>query len=955
MKVAQVSSIDEVLPDESSQGDLTFIELGLHKVEVRLGEDPVADPPGPPEALPVPVDVDQESLSPAEAQELCSLLQRHRGVFAANDDDFGMTTTVKHTIPTGTTRPLKERYRRIPPHLHQEVKDHLKTLLSKGVIKESTSPWASPIVLVRKKCGGLRLCVDYRRLNAATTADAFPLPRVDESLEALRGAKYFSTVDLASGYWQIAMDEVDREKTAFTTPMGLYEFNRMPFGLSNAPATFQRFMERCFGDQSCETLMFYLDDIIVFSADFQSHLERLDMVFSRLAKHGLKAKPSKCHLLKTSINFLGHVASEDGIGTDPDKCSALEGWPIPTSAKALRQFLGFAGYYRRFVKDFSKVAKPLFALTSRPKKGSRKAKSDPPFTWTPECQEAFDHLRQSLMSPPILAYPDYSQPFILYTDASNLGLGAVLSQVQDGKERVIAYASRGLRKAERNDAHYSAFKLELLALKWAITEKFREYLMGGRFTVYTDHNPLVHLGTANLRAVEQRWMAQLSNFTFDIKYRPGKKNDNADALSRLPLSTAHDEAEEPSDGEVTIAVVKACCETFQEGVLDESCATVGSTEAVPGLSLVDMSKLQQEDPDIGVVWQLVKRGRCPSSSERSKFSPVTRLLLGEWKKLQIHDGILYRVIVDPKDLEERGQVVLPKCLQEDVVTALHDQAGHMGAEKTQESVRFRFFWPKMSAMVRKWCEGCRRCALRKQATVKAPLVSIKTTAPLQLVAMDYLTLERSSGGYENVLVITDHFTKVAMAVPTRDQTAVTTAKALWSKFILYHGVPVRIHSDRGANFESATIQELCKLYGMSKSRTTPYHPEGNGLCERFNRTLLNLIGTMEAEKKHHWAEYLPELCFYYNNTVHSSTGYTPHYLMYGRHGRLPLDLVMGLPDQQGERSPDAWVAGHHRRLVTAHEMAKKSIAAATDVQKRAFDRKARNLPLLPGERVLVRN
>ena len=343
---------------------------------------------------------------------------------------------------------------------------------------------------MRKKCGGLRLCVDYRRLNAVTTPDAFPLPRIDESLDALRGAKYFSTIDLVSGYWQRGMDPEDQPKTAFSTPMGLFEFNRMPFGLSNAPATFQRFMERCFGDQSCETLMFYLDNIIRFLSDFPSHLEWLDMVFSRLAKHGLKAKPSKCHLLKKSINFLGHIASADGIQTDPEKCSALETWPVPTSPKTVWRLVGGAGYYRRFVKDFSKIARPLFALTSQPKKGKKPGK-DPPFVWTAECQQAFDILRQHLMSPPILAYPDYSKPFHLYTDASKQGLGAVLSQEQDGKERVIAYASRGLRKAEHNDAYYSAFKLELLALKWAVTDKFREYLIGGKFTVFTDHNPLV--------------------------------------------------------------------------------------------------------------------------------------------------------------------------------------------------------------------------------------------------------------------------------------------------------------------------------------------------------------------------------------------------------------------------------------------------------------------------------
>ena len=243
----------------------------------------------------------------------------------------------------------------------------------------------------------------------------------------------------------------------------------------------------------------------------------------------------------------------------------------------------------------------------------------------------------------------------------------------------------------------------------------------------------------------------------------------------------------------------------------------------------------------------------------------------------------------------------------------------MGIECTQEAARRRFFWPKMASSIREWCESCKRCSLRKKLSIpKAPLVSVKTTAPLEIVALDFLTLERSSGGYEHVLVITDHFTKMTVAVPTRDQTATTTAKALWTKFILYYGVPARIHSDQGANFESNTIKELCRLYGTQKSHTMPYHPEGNGLCERFNRTLLNLIGTMEVERKQRWAEYLPELCFHYNNSCHSSTGFTPYYLMFGRHGRLPLVLAMGLPNQQGSASTDDWVAKHHKRLQFAH-------------------------------------
>ncbi|PIK56242.1 putative thy-1 membrane glycoprotein isoform X1 [Apostichopus japonicus] len=380
-------------------------------------------------------------------------------------------------------------------------------MLDKGVIKESYSPWAAPMVLVKKGDGTIRICVDYRKLNDKTRKDAFPLPRIHESLNALSKAKLFSTLDLASGFWQVEMSPEDQPKTAFTTPMGLYEFNRMPFGLCNAPATFQRLMQGCLGDLNYESVLLYIDDIIVFSEDFDTHLNRLGTVLSRLHQHGLKVKPSKCHLLKSSVRYLGHVVSADGVATEPDKCKSIEEWPTPNSVKDVRCFLGLAGFYRRFVQDFSKIAAPLHGLTRIPK-NENKHPVKSKFEWTEECQDAFIKLKSCLSSPPILAYADHSLPFLLYTDASNLGLGAILSQVQGEQERVIAYASRSLRESERNDRNYSAFKLELLAVTWAVTQKFKDYLMGAEVTIYTDHNPLVHLHSANLGTIEQRWVAK---------------------------------------------------------------------------------------------------------------------------------------------------------------------------------------------------------------------------------------------------------------------------------------------------------------------------------------------------------------------------------------------------------------------------------------------------------------
>ncbi|CAN2388629.1 Reverse transcriptase (RNA-dependent DNA polymerase), partial [Pristimantis euphronides] len=374
-------------------------------------------------------------------------------------------------------------------------------MLQAGIVRESQSPWAAPMVIVKKKDGSLRFCVDYRRLNACTVRDSYPLPWIEESLMALGKAKYFSSLDLASGYWQVPMSEKDREKTAFILPMGLYEFDRMPFGLNNAPGTFQRLMERCLGDFNFEFTLIYLDDIVVYSATFEDHLQKLGQVFKRLKENGLKLKPSKCRLLQREIDYLGHRISEKGIQPSPEKIAAVRDWPKPATIKEVRAFLGLAGYYRRFVKNFARLAEPLHALvrgTARDPKARR-------VKWGPEQEKSFQALKDTLISPPILAYADYTLPFQLYTDASVQGLGAVLSQTQDGKERVIAYASPSLRDTEKNPNNYSSFRLELLALTWAMTEKFAGYLTGAEVQVITDNNPLAHLDNAKLDALEQRW------------------------------------------------------------------------------------------------------------------------------------------------------------------------------------------------------------------------------------------------------------------------------------------------------------------------------------------------------------------------------------------------------------------------------------------------------------------
>ena len=458
-----------------------------------------------------------------------ALIEEYQDIFALDDNELGKTSLVKHKIKLTDPEPIKQRARRIPPHQYTEVRKHLKEMMDIGAIKRSNSPWASPVVLVRKKTGELRFCIDLRKLNNRTVKDAYALPRIENSLDSLNGAMWFTSLDLKSGYWQVEMDEESQPYTAFTVgPLGFYECCRMPFGLCNAPATFQRLMESCLGDLHLQQCIIYLDDIIIFSKTPEEHLGRLRNVFQKLREAGLKLKPSKCEFFKQEIKYLGHVVSKDGIATDNSKIQAIIEWPRPTTVTEVRSFLGFTNYYRKFIHRYAQVAKPLNKLIAGENAKCKRKKVE----WSPECEIAMEKLKELCTSTPILAYADYTKPFRLNTDASSEGLGAVLYQTQDdGTERVISYASRSLSKSERN---YDAHKLEFLALKWAITDRFHEYLYGGKCEVYTDNNPLIYVPTtAKLDATGQRWVAALARYDFHMNYRSGKSNNDADALSRI--------------------------------------------------------------------------------------------------------------------------------------------------------------------------------------------------------------------------------------------------------------------------------------------------------------------------------------------------------------------------------------------------------------------------------------
>ncbi|MCG7878261.1 MAG: DDE-type integrase/transposase/recombinase [Candidatus Thiodiazotropha taylori] len=797
------------------------------------------------------------------------------------------------------------------------------------------------------------MCVDYRQLNKRTIRDSYALPRIEEILDTLAGSKYFTVLDMKSGYHQVEVFEEHKCRTAFTVgPLGFWEFNRLPFGLNNAPASYQRLMEQCLGDLNMKICAIYLDDLIIFSNSLEQHLERLDMVLNRLKECNLKLNPKKCFFLQTNVKYVGHIVSENGVQADPEKIEKIKNWPTPKNAEEVRQFTSFAGYYKRFVKDFSKIAKPLTDLhPSTSVKNGKKVKMSKPFVWHKIQSDAFEQLKTALSSPPILGYPDYNDSFELHTDASLKGLGAVLYQKQNGQLRVISYASRGLRRSEKN---YPAAKLEFLALKWSITEKLHDYLYGAKFTVVTDNNPLTYaLSKAKLDATGYRWLSSLAPYDFNIIYRPGRCNVDADILSRYPGNLEENEAEITSDTVKVVcgAIVTPSLEAVHMSV-DVLEATEFPSEPMAQKDIRELRKEQLNDNFTGFWVRAVRDKKKPPKSTLHTREDLA--MLKQFDSFKLIRGVLYRELQTEDG--KQNQLVLPSVYIEQVLVGLHNDMGHPSKDRTLSLMRDRFFWPGMTADTESWISNCGRCIRRKAKTdVRAPLVNISSTYPLELVCIDYLTLEPSKGNISNILVITDHFTRFAVAIPTRNQTAKTTADALYNEFIVRYGIPARLHSDQGANFESDIIKELCGLMDIKKSRTTPYHASGNGMTERFNRTLISMLGTLEPEKKKNWKQFIPPLVHAYNCIKHESTGYSPYLLLFGREPKIPIDISFGLRSESAEeKSYGDYVSDLKDKITFAFEKVQTNADKSRDKQKKHYDLKARAAKLSVGDRVLVK-
>ena len=890
----------------------TFSVLTDEQINATAADDSPPSPPHTPHANEVPAhlqDLYQQASSNCDTNQrdrLAALLVQYADVFSAHEADVGRTSLVKHSIPTlPGTRPIKQPPRRLGLEKDAEVERQVQDLVKKGMIEPAESAWSSPVVLVRKKDSTWRLCVDYRRLNEVTKQDAFPLPRIDDSLDALSGSVYFSTLDLVSGYWQVPLDEEAQDKSAFVTRGGLWKWKVLPFGLTSGPSTFERLMERALSGLQWKILLLYLDDVVVFSTDFDSHLQRLGVVLERLRSAQLKLKPSKCSLLQKEVKYLGHVVSQYGVATDPDKTAAIREWKVPKCQTELRTFLGFVGYYRRFCPEFATIAKPLHRLTA---KGAT-------FTWGREEQTAYDKLRQSMLTAPVLAYPQPGQEFILDTDASLHGVGAVLSQVQDGQEKVISYFSKTLSPAEQN---YCVTRRELLAVVLGV-KHFRPYLYGRTFKLRTDHASLRWL--YRLKEPHHqvaRWLEILSEFRFQLQHRPGKEHENADALSRLCADCKQCQSISARDKETVEETTEVSVQhiSFQDPLSNE------------------VARLQDEKgSSTQVIREAILSGQPVPDHLVEQGSWELKQLANMMDLCELYKGILRIRLKNGQ--RTRWVTICPTALRQTVIQDIHTQH-HSGINRTYRRLLTQWYWPGIHAAVRQAVKQCEVCQMAKHShsSSSSHQQRLHSGRPWQVLAVDLVgPFTETPRGNRMVLVLTDHFSRWRDAIPIPDGTAETVARTLDERVFAYFGLPERIHTDQGAQFESVLFQELCGLWGVQKSRTTAYHPQGNGVVERGNKELgdgLRALLLHRAEED--WDLLLPHLMRSIRATPHSTTHETANFLMFGRELKVPGMLTQ--PNLEPKQTRTEYVAHMQERLQEAYEQLRdRQLATRTADEK----------------------
>lgn len=766
----------------------------------------------------------------ASSHTINQVLAAYEDVFSDKRTPVNVAQSLQPAvIDTGTVEPIRQRSYRLPFEKRQKAEECIEDMLKDGIIRPSDSPWASPITLVPKKDGSTRFCIDYRKLNQVTRKDAHPLPYIQDIFDQLSGAKIFSLLDLKSGYWQVPMSEESIPKTAFTCHLGLFEFVRMPFGLTNAPAIFQRAMNKVLSGLIGRCCMVYIDDIVIYSKSAKEHAQHLAAVLQRLRETGLQLKPSKCNFGLPEIELLGYKVNAEGIQPLESRVSAIVDLAPPRDTKAVRSFLGMAGYYRQCIPGFATLALPLTELT-KPKE---------PFRWGLREQEAFDKLKDALTKAPILSHPCPNRPYTLYSDASNKSIGAILVQKDDhGIERVITYLSHKLSGTQQK---WSTIEKEAYGIIYAL-KKFHPYLWGAKFEIHTDHKPLKSLFQSEIKNTKlQRWAIQISEYGAPILYHPGKLNIRADMLSRID-------------------------------------AVKPVIQLVPPIFVPDVWKTDNIDPK-----ELSERQHeqfTDAFIEASQDTDETRYF--------VEDGILYTFAEPSQNAGRYMRVLLPQQYRQQVIDRCHAEVAHAAAGKTLARIQEHYVWPGMRKHVRQYISACVHCNTVTPPNPVHPRGRMPTPpAAFHTWGMDIVgPFHRDQRGRQYLLTCIDHLTGWAEAIPIASKKAETVQQAFMDHIVARYGLPLIIVSDNGGEFTSTGFEKWLREFGVSHHLTSPYNPRSNGMSERFNGVIQRLLLKLTGGNERLWSKYLSEALYAYRITSGPS-GMSPYQAVYGKRARLP--------------------------------------------------------------------
>lgn len=829
------------------------------------------------------LELEADHLSLSQRSSLNNIARQHRNLFSDPDERLTYTSVVVGEIRTENESPIYTRSYPYPMALKDVVEEEIRRLLRDGIIRPSRSPYNSPIWVVPKKEDSsgrkkYRLVVDFRKLNAVTIPDKYPIPEVTEVLSNLGGNQYFTVIDLKSGFHQIPLREEDRQKTAFSINNGKYEFTRLPFGLRNAPAIFQRTLDDILRELIGKICFVYIDDIIIFGKDEKSHAENIKKVFQTLESANMKIQLDKCSFFKQEVEFLGFIVSRDGIKTNPKKVEAILNFPIPKTLKELRSFLGLSGYYRRFVRGYADVAKPLTSLL-RGEEGRipKTASSQIPVTLDVSAVEAFNELRNALVSNDvILAYPDFREDFDLTTDASSVALGAVLSQ----KGRPIAFISRTLDETEE---HYATNEREMLAIIWALTT-LRNYLYGSKkVIIYTDHQPLTYaISNKNSNVKMKRWKCTLEEYNYELRYKPGRQNVVADALSRTvqkdnnsitPINsltpTQHSAESSP---ETLIPSVESPINVFKNQLLIsvDDTSTYQFNVVFPSIHRHTITEPHYDERKLQTI---LKRYLNPSVINGIK---APEQIMGKIQNIYPLHFSQYKCRFTQKVVED----ILSENDQERIIIDTHNRA-HRNDRENKTQILENYYFPGMSGKIKRIIKLCTTC--KKNKYERHPNEPYLCETPIPNYPGHTIHIDIFSTDRKLVLTSIDKFSKY-VKVKILDGRSTEAIRRPLRELLFSYGVPKNVVMDNEPSLNSSSILFMMKdELGINIFTTPSYRSEANGQIERFHSTLAEIMRCLKGDgTSRNFEELLERAVNEYNHSIHSTVNRRPVDLYFGR-------------------------------------------------------------------------